>query len=83
MGIFGTLFVGYTGLYSDSLATKVCADNITNLNTVGFKGSRFEFANLVVRVQEVFASEQGYGTGPNTIRTLFTQGGIQTTDVPT
>ncbi|MFN3922012.1 MAG: flagellar hook-basal body complex protein, partial [Caldimicrobium sp.] len=83
MGLFGTMFVSYTGLYSDSLATKVTADNITNLNTIGFKGSRTEFANILIRAQEVFQREKGYGTNVKTIRTLFTQGGIQTTDLPT
>ena len=83
MSLFGTMFVGYTGLYSDSLATKVTADNITNLNTVGFKGSRFEFANMIVRQSEVFGRERGYGTNVKAIRPLFTQGAIQTTDVPT
>lgn len=83
MSLFGTMFIGYTGLFSDTLATKVTADNITNLNTVGFKGSRVEFANELIRAQEVFGREKGYGTNIKTVRTLFTQGGIQTTDVPT
>lgn len=83
MGLFGVMYVGYTGLYSDNVATKVVADNITNLNTVGFKGSRFEFANMLLRASEVFAREKGYGTNVKTIRPLFTQGAIQTTDVPT
>ncbi|MDW8094758.1 MAG: flagellar hook-basal body complex protein [Caldimicrobium sp.] len=83
MGLFGTMFIGYSGLYSDSIATKVSADNITNLNTVGFKGSRTEFANELVRAQEVFARERGYGTNIKAIRTIFTQGSLQTTDVPT
>jgi len=83
MGLFGTMFIGYSGLYSDSLATKVTADNITNLNTVGFKGSRTEFAERLVRYSEVFGKERGYGTNIKDIRTLFTQGGIQTTDIPT
>ncbi len=83
MGLFGTMFIGYTGLYSDSIGTKVVADNVTNLNTVGFKGSRTEFANQLIRAQEVFNREKGYGVNIKSVRTLFTQGGIQTTDVPT
>ncbi len=83
MGLFGTMFVGYTGLYSDSIATKVSADNITNLNTTGFKGSRTEFADKLVRYSEVFGKERGYGTSVKQIRTLFTQGSVYTTDLPT
>ncbi|MGC9109429.1 MAG: flagellar hook protein FlgE [Caldimicrobium sp.] len=83
MGLFGTMYIGYTGLFSDTIGTKVTADNITNLNTVGFKGSRTEFANMLVRASEVFGREKGYGSRIKDIRTLFTQGSIQTTDIPT
>ncbi|MEZ0344403.1 MAG: flagellar hook-basal body complex protein [Caldimicrobium sp.] len=83
MSLFGVMYVGYTGLYSDSMATRVGADNITNLNTVGFKGSRTEFANMLLRESEVFGREKGYGTNVKTIRPLFSQGPVQTTDIPT
>lgn len=83
MSLFGIMYVGYTGLYSDSVATRVVADNITNLNTVGFKGSRTEFANMLLRANKVIGSEQGEGTTVKAIRTLFIQGPIQTTDIPT
>lgn len=83
MSLFGNMLVGYTGLYSDSVATRVTADNITNLNTVGFKGSRTEFANTLLRASGVFGREKGYGANIKAIRPLFTQGAIQTTDVPT
>ncbi|WP_228143690.1 flagellar hook-basal body complex protein, partial [Acinetobacter baumannii] len=77
------MYIGYSGHYSDTLATKVTADNINNLNTLGFKGSRTEFANMVVCYSEVFGRERGFGANIKHIRPLFTQGGIMTTDLPT
>ncbi len=84
MGIFGTMFIGYAGLFSDSQAMNVSADNITNLNTTGFKAGRFEFSDVIRRaVGEVFTRGAGYGSNIKSTRWLFSQGGLQTTDVPT
>lgn len=84
MGIFGTLYIGYSGLFTDSHAMNVSADNITNLNTTGFKAGRYEFGDVIRNaVGEVFTRVAGYGATPKATRRLFSQGGIQTTDVPT
>lgn len=84
MGLFGTMYIGYSGVFTNSLAMNVAADNIANLNTTGFKGSRYEFMSELVRAyQEVFRKEKGLGSQVKTIRTLYTQGPIVTTDVPT
>lgn len=83
MSLFGNMYIGYSGLYTDTIATRVSADNIANLNTVAFKGSRTEFASRLVRESEVFGRERGIGSAVKDIRSLFTQGPIQTTDVPT
>lgn len=84
MGIFGTIYTCYSGVCTTTIGTKVVADNIANLNTTGFKGSRYEFANEIAKAtQEVFTKEKGMGSIVKDIRTLFTQGGINTTDVPT
>jgi len=84
MGLFGTMFVGYSGLFCDSQAMNVIADNVTNLNTTGHKAGRYEFANVMrAVVGEVFTHGSGYGTEPKGTRWLFAQGGIRTTDIPT
>lgn len=84
MGLFGTMYIGYSGVFTHSLAMNVAADNIANLNTTGFKASRYEFMNELVRAyQEVFRKEKGLGGNVKTIRTLYSQGPIVTTDVPT
>ena len=84
MGLFGTMYVGYTGVYCMTTGMKVVADNISNLNTIGFKESRYEFMNeLLNATQEVFTPEKGAGSFIKTIRTIYSQGGITTTDIPT
>ncbi|QER41353.1 flagellar hook-basal body complex protein [Thermodesulfobacterium sp. TA1] len=84
MGLFGTMYIGYSGVFTTSMGMNVAADNISNLNTTGFKGSRYEFANsLVEAYAETFRKEKGLGSNVKTIRTLFTQGAIVTTDSPT
>lgn len=84
MGIFGSLYISYSGVYTNTVGMKVTADNIANLNTTGFKGSRYEFTNeLVNAMQEVFTKEKGLGSSVKDIRTIYTQGGITTTDIPT
>jgi len=84
MGLFGTMYTGYTGVYCMTTGMKVVADNISNLNTIGFKKSRYEFMDQLVRAtQEVFTPERGVGSFIKAIRTIYSQGGITTTDIPT
>ncbi len=84
MSIFGTIYTCYSGVCTTTTGMRVIADNIANLNTTGFKGSRYEFTNeLVSATQEVFNKEKGIGSTIKDIRPLFTQGSITTTDIPT
>ncbi len=47
MSIFGAMRSGVTGLFSQSQALGMIADNIANVNTVGFKAVRPRFSTLV------------------------------------
>lgn len=47
MGIFAALFSGVSGLQTYGDALGILADNITNVNTVGYKESRARFKTLV------------------------------------
>ena len=47
MSIFGAMRSGVTGLFSQSQALGMIADNIANVNTVGFKAVRARFSTLV------------------------------------
>ncbi|MDW8136756.1 MAG: flagellar hook-basal body complex protein [Thermodesulfobacterium sp.] len=83
MSLIGSLFISYSGLYTNTIATKVTADNLSNLNTTGFKGSRCEFLNEVVGSNQEVMRCEGYGSFVKSISTIYTQGGLQTTDIPT
>ncbi len=47
MSLFGALFSGVSGLQSQSSAMGAIADNVTNVNTVGYKGTLVNFKTLV------------------------------------
>jgi len=47
MSLFGALFSGVSGLQSQSSAMGAIADNVTNVNTIGFKGTQVNFKTLV------------------------------------
>ena len=62
MSIFGAMFSGVSGLQAQSQALGMISDNISNVNTIGYKGSTARFSTLV--------------TGGAT-QTTFTPGGVQ------
>ncbi len=47
MGLFGALFTGVSALSAQSQNTAIIANNITNINTTGFKRSNAAFFSLV------------------------------------
>ena len=47
MSLYGALFSGVSGLQSQSSAMGAISDNITNVNTVGYKGTTVNFQTLV------------------------------------
>ena len=47
MGILSSLFAGVSGLNANGTALSVIGNNIANLSTVGFKGSKATFADLI------------------------------------
>jgi flagellar hook protein FlgE len=47
MSLYSALYAGVAGLNAQSSAMAGVADNITNINTVGYKGVRTEFGSLV------------------------------------
>ncbi|MHA1152076.1 MAG: flagellar hook-basal body complex protein [Alphaproteobacteria bacterium] len=61
MSIFGAMFSGVTGLNAQSQALGMIADNIANMNTVGYKGTAAQFFSLVTQAAS---------------RTRYTPGGV-------
>lgn len=78
MSITGSLFIagGALQAYGDSMS--VVGHNVANVNTVGFKASRAEFADLIPNVEE--GVEIGKGVRLAGVSHPFRQGAIQATD---
>lgn len=62
MSIFGAMFSGVSGLRAQSQFLGMISDNITNVSTVGYKGSVARFSTLVTDAAS---------------KTTFTPGGVQ------
>ena len=76
-------FTGLSGLSSHSRAVEVVANNLANLNTLSFKGSRSDFRDLfyqnIGQSRSGVASQVGIGAAPITVSRRFDQGVIQST----
>ncbi|MCF8499727.1 MAG: flagellar hook-basal body complex protein, partial [Rhodospirillum sp.] len=49
MSLYGALFSGVSGLQAQSSAMGAISDNVTNINTVGYKGTKVNFQTLVTQ----------------------------------
>ena len=78
MSLFSTLSTASSGLSMAGTKLAVIGDNIANINTVGFKGARAQFADLVARDSMGLSGPTQIGTGgaTDTVTTLFGQGSI-------
>ena len=76
-------FTGLSGLRAHARAVEVVANNLANLNTIAFKGSRAEFRDLfyqqIGQSRSGIASQVGIGVSPITVSRRFDQGTIQNT----
>jgi flagellar hook protein FlgE len=79
MAILGALSTGRSGVVASGAALSVIGNNIANVQTVGFKGSRTEFADLLAAESGGDAGKIGLGVRIGDVRTLFTQGAIEST----
>jgi flagellar hook protein FlgE len=59
MSLYGAMFSGVSGLNANSQALGAIADNITNVNTIGYKATTLRFQTLVTAQ----ASATGYSPG--------------------
>ena len=78
MSLFSTLSTASSGLSMAGTKLAVIGDNIANINTIGFKGARAQFADLVARDSMGLSGPTQIGTGgaTDTVNTLFGQGSI-------
>jgi flagellar hook protein FlgE len=67
MSLYGALFAGVSGLASQSSAMGAIADNVTNINTIGYKGTTVNFNTLVTKqVSSTKYSPGGVQSAPRT-----------------
>src|SRR5215469_10397051 len=72
--------IALTGLNAANQDLSVTSNNLANVATVGFKGSRTEFADLFASTQTgVSATAIGNGVAVSEVAQQFTQGNIETT----
>jgi flagellar hook protein FlgE len=83
-----SIYISMTGLVSYQKGLRAIANDTSNLNTPGFKGSSLLFGDLFYTVDPAQGSEAGnvvqYGFGVNTLGTRydFTEGQLQSSSNP-
>jgi len=86
-----SLFSGVSGLQSHQVAMDVEANNIANVNTIGFKYSRANFSDLLAQTKAIATAPQGALGGKNPVQVglgstvssmtrIFAQGSVQNSD---
>lgn len=85
MSITSSLYIGMSGMRTNEGAIGVIGNNIANLNTIGFKGSRAVFADLLSKTVLGMggASQAGQGAALAAVQRLVTQGALLGTNVTT
>lgn len=83
--MLSSFFSGISGLMSNSYGINVVGNNIANVNTIGYKGARATFQDVLY--QSVFGtagtSQIGRGTALSSVDTIFAQGSFESTSEPT
>jgi flagellar hook protein FlgE len=82
MGLSSALYSGVSGLATNGNAMSVIGNNLANTNTIGFKGSRTVFADLLsAKVSGSGGGSQvGTGVGMSTVDQVFSQGTFENTE---
>ncbi len=66
IGVFGAMISSVTGLVAQSQALGIISDNISNVNTVGYKTTRSNFSTLVTDISATSYSPGGVRSIPFT-----------------
>lgn len=86
------LWTAATGMEAQQISQDVIANNLANINTVGFKKARADFQDLMYQVYSKAGAETtsgsqlpvgieiGMGVKPIAVQKMFTQGDYQQTD---
>jgi flagellar hook protein FlgE len=77
MSIVGNLYTGASGITSHSDAMNIISDNIANVNTVGFKGTRGNFEDVLGSM--IAGRAAGAGSRLASTQSDFSQGSLVST----
>lgn len=82
MSLVSALFTGVSGLTGNAKALEVLGDNISNVNTVGFKSSRPVFGDILssVLANGSTTSQVGRGTQLSGVLQSFSQGSFEASE---
>ncbi len=82
MGMSSALYSGVSGLNTNSNAINVIGNNLANTNTLGYKGSRSIFSDLLSsNINGSGGSSQiGRGVGMSVVDQIFSQGTFENTE---
>lgn len=83
MSIISSFYIGASGLAANSLELAVVGDNIANGNTIGFKGSRAAFADVLGQSLIGGPGQLGGGTRVQAVQQILAQGSVAQTGVAT
>lgn len=81
MGITSALYSGVSGLNTNSQAMSVIGNNLANTNTIGFKGSRSVFSDMLSASISGTGgmSQVGRGVNISKVDSVFSQGTFEST----
>lgn len=84
MGISSALYSGVSGLNTNGQAMTVIGNNLANTNTLGFKGSRTVFSDLLSSTINGSGGQSQVGRGVNVskVDNIFSQGTFESTESP-
>ncbi len=84
MGLTSSLYSGVSGLVNMGTAMQVIGDNISNVNTTGFKSARATFQDIMAQSINTArgSSQVGRGSAMSDVAPLFTQGSFESTASP-
>ena len=85
MSITRAMYSGVSGLSTEGATLSVLGDNIANVNTVGFKSQRAQFADVLGSsiMGSGTGSQSGSGVRLAEVEQVFKQGSISNTGVAT
>ena len=83
MSILKTMYTGVSGINAEGEALGVVGDNISNSNTVGFKGQRAIFDDMLGHSIAAGGAMPGSGVMMSSVEQMFTQGSLSNTGVST